>query len=390
MNWSSYGRRYMKKFFLIFTVIFLWLGKGFASEKIYCIDLDAERYSKYPIYEISDLNKKGNCDADNVAGSYKGRKLVLISKKDLKTWAEFRFTSYVISRNNLEIYLATKNLNAESKYLNTEKPKKQIQTSNQNNKTVSKSKNSDSCYKLSKHTWSISGNYAEFKFTSNSSKTININKIIIETKNLQTVLNETVSLRLKPFGIGSTRVYIGDRNREALHYGNYRCSYASGSKSISPITSSKKDTSGGFKWWYIVVALIAVMFFGGLLENMNKKGSRTKIVKSRNEYSANLISDVWEGKKSLPQTFWLYYFVVNGIISVVSGLLVAGSGSNIFLLIAVVSNIWASVGTWNSATNYQLNKINLKQPYGWAYGAKALVVLNFLTLAGQSILILNS
>ena len=103
----------------------------------------------------------------------------------------------------------------------------------------------------------------------------------------------------------------------------------------------------------------------------------------------NLIEDVWEGRKPLGESFWLYYFVINGIISVGAGYLADANDNNIFLIAALISNIWAGVGTWNSSTNYQLQKIKAKQPYGWAYGAKILIVLNFLTIGGQAILLFN-
>ena len=103
----------------------------------------------------------------------------------------------------------------------------------------------------------------------------------------------------------------------------------------------------------------------------------------------NLIEDVWEGRKPLGESFWLYYALLNGIISFVSAYLSEEYNNNLFLLIALASNIWAGIGTWNSATNYQHEKISINQPYGWAYAAKIMIVLNFLTIAGQSILVLN-
>ena len=105
--------------------------------------------------------------------------------------------------------------------------------------------------------------------------------------------------------------------------------------------------------------------------------------------SGNLIEDVWEGRKPLGESFWLYYFLINGIISVGAGYLAEANDNNIFLIAALISNIWAGVGTWNSSTNYQVQKIKTKQPYGWAYGAKILIVLNFLTISGQAILLFN-
>ena len=81
--------------------------------------------------------------------------------------------------------------------------------------------------------------------------------------------------------------------------------------------------------------------------------------------------------------------VANGIISFGAGYLADVNDNNIFLIAALVSNVWAGIGTWNSSTNYQLEKIKSGQPYGWAYGAKIMIVLNFLTIAGQAILLFN-
>ena len=91
----------------------------------------------------------------------------------------------------------------------------------------------------------------------------------------------------------------------------------------------------------------------------------------------------------LGETFWLYYVIINGAISFGAAFFAEMNDNNIFLIAALVSNIWAGVGTWNSSTNYQLQKIKAKQPHGWAYVAKVLIVLNFLTIAGQVILLFN-
>ena len=93
--------------------------------------------------------------------------------------------------------------------------------------------------------------------------------------------------------------------------------------------------------------------------------------------------------KSKTSILKLFDMAINGIISFGAGFLAEMNDNNIFLLSALLSNIWAGVGTWNSSTNYQLQKIKAKQPYGWAYGAKIVIVLNFLTMAGQAILLFN-
>ena len=122
----------------------------------------------------------------------------------------------------------------------------------------------------------------------------------------------------------------------------------------------------------------------------NTKQEETTEVKSSSKSSDdNFIEDVFEGKKPLGETFWLYFIIANGIISFGAGYLFEANENYIFLIPALISNVWAGIGTWNSSTNYQLEKIKSGQPYGWAYGAKIMVVLNFLTIAGQALLLFN-
>ena len=130
-------------------------------------------------------------------------------------------------------------------------------------------------------------------------------------------------------------------------------------------------------------------------EKDNKKGTQSKSSKTKlktanvSSSNNNLVENVWNGLLPLGETFWIYYVIINGAISFGAGFLAEMNDNNIFLIAALVSNIWAGVGTWNSSTNYQLQKIKAKQPHGWAYVAKVLIVLNFLTIAGQVILLFN-
>ena len=43
----------------------------------------------------------------------------------------------------------------------------------------------------------------------------------------------------------------------------------------------------------------------------------------------------------------------------------------------------------DSSTNYQLQKIKAKQPHGWAYAAKVLIVMGFISLVAQAIELFN-
>ena len=162
--------------------------------------------------------------------------------------------------------------------------------------------------------------------------------------------------------------------------------YASFNESTSSTSTfkKKKKKESGFKWWYLFFIPVGLAIIGAIFGE-NKQGSKSKIASGE-----NFIVDVWEGKKSLGESFWLYFVVINGVISFGSGYFAEINDNNIFLVAALASNIWAGVGTWNSSTNYQLTKIKKKKPHGWAYAAKVVIVLNFLSLGGQLILLFNT
>ena len=96
------------------------------------------------------------------------------------------------------------NLAPEYRLAVNKKPNKLVNNKKNNTSTLKTKK--ESCYDKIDFTWSIPKNdmFGKFSFTSRSEKSINIHKIIIYTKDNQLVLEDEVSINLKPFGIGST------------------------------------------------------------------------------------------------------------------------------------------------------------------------------------------
>ena len=147
---------------------------------------------------------------------------------------------------------------------------------------------------------------------------------------------------------------------------------------------------------FLVLATFFYFSLGPPKNNEETKKSSNKKIDKENPPTIseqalfNFISKVWSGRETLPTTFWLCFFAINGIISFGAGYLAVSNDNNIFTLAAVASNIWAGVGVWNSSTNYQLKKIKEKQPHGWAYAAKVAVVLNFIIIISQAGLLLSA
>ena len=244
-----------------------------------------------------------------------------------------------------------------------------------------------------------SGNSAwRFEFFNHNNETIVVTKIHYyrTAPGVTSDPYRSYSVNVKVYG-NSERSYVHSTNMNYDFVKSYRvvCSKVSSSSSSNKVFSTKKKESG-FKWWYLLFIPVA-LFVIGIIVGETEKGSKSKATptgvkktKSKTTSGENFIEDVWEGRKPLGESFWLYYVVINGVISFGAGYLAEINDNNIFLIAAVASNIWAGVGTWNSSTNYQLAKIKKKQPHGWAYAAKVAIVLNFLTLGGQLILLFNT
>ena len=373
----------MKKLLAIVIFSILWFSPSNAAEKIYCVDLDAERWSNFPIYELPDKNNTGICK-NNVVASYAERKLVTLSEKDFKALGVFKYSGSSISKDNLIKYLTINNLSADIKYIENRKPKTNIQTTPQTSQATR-----EYCFDKVDYSWSIpgNGNYAKFEFTSSSEKSINISKIIIKTRDKITVLEQNVSVNLKPFGLGSSSVYIGDRNKDAIQRGSYRCSFGSKSKTVSTFKKTNKTSDGWFRWWYILVGLGILGFLGYVAEGSPKSNKISSAsVRTSKE---SIIEIVWEGKETMSKTFWLYCILATLVVSFISGLLLASLGAMIFIA-PVIMIIWSNTGLWRSSEIYKNEKLNNKQTYGWATAAKTYVVINYITTLSQIGLSLNS
>ena len=274
-------------------------------------------------------------------------------------------------------------------------------TATEKTSSSSKSTATEDCHNFLEHSANYKENnkYLEFKFKSTSSKTIKIYDWGLLSKSGDYMKKSVYPFYIKPYGVIYKDLNVSDLNLDVSANYQYYCSFESKPKAQKQTYNFKKGNwFTNLDWWeYILITLVALGIIGKIIEanegnsskNKKKPVSKSETSSKSSSNNDNLIEDVWKGRKPLGESFWLYYFVINGIISVGAGYLADANDNNIFLIAALISNIWAGVGTWNSSTNYQLQKIKAKQPYGWAYGAKILIVLNFLTIGGQAILLFN-
>ena len=257
--------------------------------------------------------------------------------------------------------------------------------------------------------WSYNSNKATatFNFKSTSPKPIYIKSLDISTANNQLMIEKKYNsskygrsanyvLYLSAFGKNSYTFSISHLNLDLIKsgLGGYYCTYIKPEPRKTQNLTPKKDKSW-FKWWYLLFIIPALGLISGFIEDSKKKINKTetktkeKNVNRSKEHPGNLIEDIWDGKKSLGESYWLYFILINGIISFAAGFFSELNDNNFYLIPALISNIVTMVGVWNSSTNYQLSKIKKKQPYGWAYAAKVSVVLNGLSILAQGTIILS-
>jgi hypothetical protein len=378
--------------FVITIFTLLWASPSNAAEK-YCVDLDSRSYGKFYIYQLPDKNNSGLCDKNNVSGAHKERKLIALNQKTFKKYSKYSAGSFVISEEDLTKYLKDNNLNADLKYIQEDQTK-YIQKNNTSTLETKK----ESCYDKIDFTWSIPKNdmFGKFSFTSRSEKSINIHKIIIYTKDNQLVLEDEVSLNLKPFGIGSTEVFVGDRNKAVLNLANYRCSFGYKNQKVLKLEESNEKNDGWFRWWYIFVALGAFAILERIITHINKipETNKNRSVVGKTSKHNELKKDGFilgfvRGDVDLAKAFWLYFVLANVVLNVL-GLVIDSPlyDVNIKLLYIILNVIWnvlAVIGVFNSADVYKAEKIKINESYVWATVAKVATILLILSAIGNSI-----
>lgn len=164
------------------------------------------------------------------------------------------------------------------------------------------------------------------------------------------------------------------------------------------------------KYWWAVVLILAVIFFiytqtkteigsdkkeknnlfrsfldfiKKLVVRKNKVIIKEKKVEKKNSLkSDNFLIKFVNGEESLAYSFWFMYTAITSInLIIVYILKVVGlvSVAGIFFIFQWGYFIFATIGTWNSATKYKINKESKKEGAGWAIAVYVYLVLSLLT-----------
>ena len=157
---------------------------------------------------------------------------------------------------------------------------------------------------------------------------------------------------------------------------------------------TSSSTMGFWGYFLIAVLLIAgVDAFRDFFKSEKKYQENSKELnqdKKKNlQYSQSSFDDFIAGRMSLAKCFWLYHVLIGFVLGFLCAYFAELYQQYWLYIFPFAYYAVVTVAVWNCATLYSKDKLENKQPYGWAIAAKILIVLNAVGLIGQIILMLN-
>jgi hypothetical protein len=146
-------------------------------------------------------------------------------------------------------------------------------------------------------------------------------------------------------------------------------------KKTKSTESTKLKTSSSIKeYWWVLILLIGVIFFVYTQTKKDLSLTSERVFRPRVRESKNFITSFFNGQESLGFSFWIMYSLLTLINFFLFSILddysskqnLGGLIPGIFAWIVVGCYIFSSIGTWRSATNYKLQKIRIRETFGWA------------------------
>ena len=157
---------------------------------------------------------------------------------------------------------------------------------------------------------------------------------------------------------------------------------------------TSSSTMGFWGYFLIAVLLIAgVDAFGDFFKSEKKYQENSKELnkdqKKNLQYSQSSFDDFIAGRMSLAKCFWLYHVLIGFVLGFLCAYFAEIHQQYWLYIFPFAYYAVVTVAVWNCATLYAKDKLENKQPYGWAIAAKISIVLNAVGLVGQIILMLN-
>ena len=152
---------------------------------------------------------------------------------------------------------------------------------------------------------------------------------------------------------------------------------------------------------FIIIVAFVIYISRYRVSDEEKKRISERLVGGNNVYKApvensNLQSpqisfdDFIAGRMSLAKCFWLYFMLIGFVLTFLC-VYFAELYQQLWLYIFPVAYYaLVTVAVWNCATLYTKDKLENKQPYGWAIATKIYISFNAIVIDGQIFTILNA
>ena len=122
------------------------------------------------------------------------------------------------------------------------------------------------------------------------------------------------------------------------------------------------------------------------LENLNELNKKNNITQN----TTTSFDDFIAGRMSLAKCFWFYHVLIGFVLGFLCAYFAEVYQQYWLYIFPIAYYAVVTVAVWNCATLYAKNRLENKQPYGWAIAAKIVIVLNAVGLIGQTIIMLSA
>lgn len=164
---------------------------------------------------------------------------------------------------------------------------------------------------------------------------------------------------------------------------------------------TKPDFSLGF-WGYVLIIVIAglcldvilseevLSFFKDKREDSGKNFKKLKTSDLNSQYPQSSFDDFIAGRMSLAKCFWFYHVLIGFVLGFLCAYFAEVYQQYWLYIFPIAYYAVVTVAVWNCATLYSNQKLENKQPYGWAIAAKIFISLNAIVLVAQIFIMLST
>ena len=171
------------------------------------------------------------------------------------------------------------------------------------------------------------------------------------------------------------------------------------SEKLSSKLNDNSSSTDYKSYWWVLVLLAGVAFF---IYTQTKKSfkKKEKMVKPKTiKKEDSFFKKFFEGKESLGFSYWVMFTAIPVINALIFYVLESSKSidkdsrdtiAGLFGWWMLAFFIYATIGTWRSATAYKLEKESKKEGFGWAIAAYVTIVISIISFIGRVIKNLNS